>query len=673
VPRRGIVAALVVLAVLAGPVGVMARLQAALDGPSPAQDHAEVIAHGVTGMPAEQVAWRVVVDSAEPLEVAEPQERALGFALADADAIVVNDLTDGSQTRLAAGEASFTGNGVTQQRASLSDQTVSYYRLALVAAEAANDAGGDDLIFAGDRFAAPDGNRDLDLVRDVLQRDEATSLDDSGYPVLILVTAGELEVSTGGEPQTLGAGAAAEFRGDLDLTGAAQGETAFVAAVIGPDVPAPPRFFGTVALGVYACEQGVTADDLENPADPTATGCVPVTADFDVALRTGADEEIALADATEREDGLYLWEGLTFGDYEIGQPSELPAGYGDLALYDVDGNALGTGELTIDRQTPDVRVNFYLFASATGSVTVHVANCPPGMTAETLAGDFCEPATGGYDLAIELFEGDGQGTALTLADATADAGGYTWSGFELPASGEARTLGIHEPTLPEGFDGYVVVGAEGPLEYVEDGAGPAFFAFDLSLEAPATELTVYNFQPGEATTGEVSLTAYLCPTADATNDECLAGGTYALDDVMIVAPGEASALTLGNAGADGDTLRWGDLPLGTYSFNLSDVVISGASVDRILGVTGGEEGQFSFELTADAPTVDLQVLVVAEGDAPPADDAGDADNDGLTDDEEAELGTDPNLDNTDGDCATDGVEVDAETDPLDPDDAPACE
>jgi hypothetical protein len=142
---------------------------------------------------------------------------------------------------------------------------------------------------------------------------------------------------------------------------------------------------------------------------------------------------------------------------------------------------------------------------------------------------------------------------------------------------------------------------------------------------------------------------------------------------MIVAPGEASALTLGNASADGDTLRWGDLPLGTYSFNLSDVVISGASVDRILGVTGGEEGQFSFELTADAPSVDLQVLVVAEGDAPPADDAGDADNDGLTDDEEAELGTDPNLDNTDGDCATDDVEVDAETDPLDPDDAPACE
>ncbi len=614
--RRVIVAVLVVLMVLAGPVGVVARLQAALDGPSPAQDHAEVIAHGVAGMPADQVAWRVVADSAEALDVAQPEERALGFSLADADAIVVNDLSDGSQTRLAAGEAAFTGGGVLQQRASLGDQTVSYYRLALVAADAAKDAGGDDLVFAGDRFAAPDGNRDLDLVRDVLQRDETTGLDDSGYPVLILVTAGELSVSTGTQPQTLSAGEAAEFSGDLELTGAAQEDTAFVAAVIGPRVPAPPRFFGTIALGVYACEEGVTADDLENAADPTATGCAPVTEDFDVALLTAADEKIALSEATVPEDGVHVWEGLAFGDYEIGEPSKLPAGYSDQALYDADGNALDTGELTIDRQTPDVRVNLYLFAAATGSVTVHVANCPPGMTAETLAGDFCDPATGEFDLRIELLEGDGQGKSLALTDATEDAGAYTWSGIELPASGDARTLGVRETTLPAGFDAYVAVGSGGPLEFVEDGAGLSYFAFDLSLESPSAELTIYNFQPGEAT-GEVSITAYLCPTADATDEECLAGDTYAIDGLTIVAPGEASALTVDNATADGETLRWSGLGLGTYSFNLADLVISDASVDRILGVTAGDEGQFSFELTADAPSVDLQVLVVADGDAPP--------------------------------------------------------
>lgn len=669
----------VVLAVLAGPVGVMARLQTTVDGPSPAQDHAEVIAQGVAGMPAEQIAWRVVVDEAEPLDVAEPQERALGFALADADAIVVNDLSDGTQTRLAAGEASFVADGVLQQRASLGEQTASYYRLALVPVESANDEGGDQLVFGGDGFAAPDGNRDIDLVRDVLQQDEKTSLDDAGYPVLILVTAGELEVDAGGgEPQTMTTGDAAEFSGDLDLTGTDAGETAFVAAVIGPEVPVPPRFFGTIALGVYACEVGVAPDDLENPGDPASTGCAPVTESFDVALLTATDDQIPLANARNPEDGLYVWEGLAFGDYGIGKPSEVPAGTTDQVLYDADGNALETGELTIDRQTPDVRVNLYLFAAASGSVTVHVLNCPPGMTAETLAGDSCDPATEGFDLVIELFEGDGQGDSLTLADATEDAGGYTWSEIELPASGEARTLGLHETTLPEGFETYVAVGPEGPLEFVEDGAGPAYFSFDLSTEAPGIQLTVYNFQPGEAT-GEVSLTAYLCPSAEATDEECIANGTYPIDDVLIVTPGEDPPLTLDNATADGDTLRWSGLTLGSYGLNLGDVAISGdVSIDQILGVTGGENGQYSFELTADAPSVDIQLLVVGEEvvASPPPDETDDdtdtdADGDGLTDAEEVDLGTDPAVADSDGDGADDGIEVDAGTDPLDPNSAPS--
>src|SRR5215211_4888355 len=55
ISRRGLIGLVVVLAVLAGPVGVMARLQGTPDGPSPAQDHAEVIAQGVSGMPGDQV------------------------------------------------------------------------------------------------------------------------------------------------------------------------------------------------------------------------------------------------------------------------------------------------------------------------------------------------------------------------------------------------------------------------------------------------------------------------------------------------------------------------------------------------------------------------------------------------------------------------------------------
>src|SRR5262245_52094537 len=83
-----LVAMLVLGLLLVGPGGALALLQAAQDGPSPAQGHAEVIAHGVSQMPAQQIAWRVVIDSAENLDTAEPLSRPLGFALADQDAIV---------------------------------------------------------------------------------------------------------------------------------------------------------------------------------------------------------------------------------------------------------------------------------------------------------------------------------------------------------------------------------------------------------------------------------------------------------------------------------------------------------------------------------------------------------------------------------------------------------
>ena len=52
--------------------------------------------------------------------------------------------------------------------------------------------------------------------------------------------------------------------------------------------------------------------------------------------------------------------------------------------------------------------------------------------------------------------------------------------------------------------------------------------------------------------------------------------------------------------------------------------------------------------------------------APPPDDDTDTDEDGLTDLDEATLGTDPANPDTDGDTFTDGEEVDAGTDPLDP-------
>lgn len=53
-----------------------------------------------------------------------------------------------------------------------------------------------------------------------------------------------------------------------------------------------------------------------------------------------------------------------------------------------------------------------------------------------------------------------------------------------------------------------------------------------------------------------------------------------------------------------------------------------------------------------------------------ADSLPDADGDGLSDDAEAGLGTDPAVADTDGDGTGDGDEIDGNTDPLDADDKP---
>ncbi|WP_350284985.1 Calx-beta domain-containing protein [uncultured Croceitalea sp.] len=86
--------------------------------------------------------------------------------------------------------------------------------------------------------------------------------------------------------------------------------------------------------------------------------------------------------------------------------------------------------------------------------------------------------------------------------------------------------------------------------------------------------------------------------------------------------------------------------------------------ENIVDFAGLPEGNYEFTFTtsgAQAPctdeSIDITIAVV--------DCLQDADNDGLSDDEEGQLGTDPNNPDTDGDTILDGQEVDDGTDPLD--------
>src|SRR5688500_12571783 len=110
---RTALAAVAVLLALASVLGVAAgRMFQEQRGnaSSPASNHAEVIAQGVASLPATDVAWRVTRASA-PREMNRPDDRDLGFVLADADALQLVDIETGVQNRLAAGEAQFVRDG----------------------------------------------------------------------------------------------------------------------------------------------------------------------------------------------------------------------------------------------------------------------------------------------------------------------------------------------------------------------------------------------------------------------------------------------------------------------------------------------------------------------------------------------------------------------------------
>ena len=649
------------LLLLAAPAGAAVLRQVAPDAPSPALGHAEVIAQGVAPMPAAQVAWRVVEDTAELPADAPIQERALGFALAEAGPIVVSDLSFGTQTRLAAGEAGFVANGVQQQRASLGATPAPYYRLALVPAEDATDPGGDTLLFAGDAFAAPvaqgGGGFDLDLVRDVLDPDEETELRGAASPTLVLATAGTIEVETadGAPPVALAAGEAATFEGDLILLGAGSGASTFVAAVIGPEVPPPPAPpVGSIALTVLGCPPGLSpaaAQEGGFAADLVAD-CGPVALDPAPALLTAAGEPIAPSE-TDAEAAEYVWGGMPYGTYGVAEPT-LPDGFDAYLLVAGDGQVIDPEQLTISDAAPDAAATLYLFQpDQTGSLTLVAFNCPEGMTRENLVGDTCPAAEGEYDFTLAASDGV---TVYTSLDATVSGNVFTWE--NLPYD----TYAVRESQLPAGYIDYVIP----DLEF--DAAAGAY-PVTLGPEDPDQGYNVYNFLSGPPSGGgSITVRVFDCPPGmgreDLVGDICQASSGF--DLTLHLAGG--GTLGLADAVVEGNVVTWEALPPGDYY--VEETTLPPGYVDAYAPNTptsGLNPAAYLVAVTAEQPDADLAIYNLAPADEP----LPDADGDGLTDSAETDvIGTDPNNPDTDADGRTDSDEVGPQgipTDPLDPD------
>jgi hypothetical protein len=363
-PNSRVIKALVALLALVLTFGAAGGAIAATGG-TPASGHAEVIAQGVSELPNIPVIWRVAKLDAQPADKAPVAERLLGFALADKQPMLVADDGTGDETRLGPGEALFVHQGAQQTRASLSGDPVPYYIIDFMPASDVDMLGSAELVFASDEFAAPSGRRDLDLVRDVLQPKEVSTLEQGFTPTLVLVTEGTVRITPeGGESVVLRAGQAATFDAALSLKATGSKHAAFVAAIVGSDTkpvskPQPPLPMprGSIGIAMYACPEGST---IENFVPET---CLPAG---DIASWTLSGDllttNLSSADG-EYADGTLVWDGLHLGDYEL-WPNDYAEGYSDYyirASAGVARNEDGSTSVTIDSSFPDMVLEAYVF------------------------------------------------------------------------------------------------------------------------------------------------------------------------------------------------------------------------------------------------------------------------------------------------------------------------
>ncbi|MCC6314265.1 MAG: hypothetical protein IT337_09645 [Thermomicrobiales bacterium] len=650
---------------IAVPAMAFALQRLTADGPSPASGHASVIAQGVAPMPAPQVAWRVVLDTAETPGEAQAEQRALGFAVADRSAIAIYDPTTGAQTRLAAGEAAFVPSGVSEYRSALGATPVGYYRIALVPAEQATDAGGDRMVFAGTTFTAPVGRAfDLDLVRDVLDAGDETSLPDTGTPTLILATAGTVEVQErNGVPTRLAAGQASAFSGPLVVSGSGPRVSSFVAAVIGPEMPEPPAPpTGSISMQVLACQPGLTPIAAAN-AGWTAQvlqSCAARPLDPPPALMLANGQPLS-PDVADPSSGAYRWTGLLFSPFPVAEPT-LPKGYEEWVLFDdagqivaasadsgISATSANPGVLTVGAAQPDVRTTLFLFAPGDGELTVNAFGCPAGMTAQTLDPSRCDPLESG--LGLELIDvATGAGQQPAAADA-AKPGVIAWDNLAL---GDYL---LNLTALPEGYDLAIVGGADydsasGMWQiHLEENAKSA--ALNLFALRPATEIgsigvRVFDCPPGMTAD---TLVGDACPAADASGLS-LIDSTGAVHDA-------------GSGSLQGNQIVWSNLAPGPYVLQTGGV---GSAYGNAIvpGASRIAPGQFAIFVTEDKPEASATMYRLASENSPQVD----SDGDGLPDAQETAMGTDPYNPDTDGDGRTDADEIAqrrVRTDPLNPD------
>ncbi|MDQ4099565.1 MAG: thrombospondin type 3 repeat-containing protein [Chloroflexota bacterium] len=307
--RRHPVVWVLALVLTLGSVGAAMAQALGPAGPSPATGHASVIAHGVVTASGEESVWRVNTREAELGAVAQEFTNH-SFVIADGTPLLLTDDDTGGRMRLATGEAALIEAGRSVSIESFGPPE-SYYLITLAPASEVTARTDESIVFSvmplygSEPFPLAAGAYDMDLVRDVLTDDELSGIAQGTAPTVVLVTSGELLITSENGETTLTAGQAASFSGQLGFAGQADG-TSFVAAYLGASLPslatpaATPLLATPVASPVASPEATPAAsppaapdppEEPEETEEPTAEpAAVDDTTDTDGDGLTDAQE-----------------------------------------------------------------------------------------------------------------------------------------------------------------------------------------------------------------------------------------------------------------------------------------------------------------------------------------------------------------------------------------------
>jgi hypothetical protein len=499
------------LFLLLSPLGYVAAtsLVTTLTEPSPAVGRAQVVTQGISELPGSQYVMRVVRRTAPALGDAKVGRRVLGFALATDEPILITDVEpDGTfkdRARLAPGEAYMTLDDTRQIRASLSGKPTQYLSIEFVPPDQARNIGTGELLFVSDPITAPPGQRDVDLVRNVLAQQDIAKVPNTGGQVMLLATDGAIDIlPKRGRGFRLQSGESAVVNADeleirpskttaygvpsndlAGLTNMLQTDNpvaGYVVVVIGPEVPKPgeptptstgapistaptptadattaPQTLGSIGVTGRLCNPGVTLESISD------ANCPVLPEGFDLAL-VGGNSSKSLADAS-RVDMSWYWADLPLGTYAL-SATALPRGATD---YFIPGSAAVGGSsatgytITLDPNSPNILLPVYFLREqsqpTTSAVTFTIQACQQGLVN-------CG-SPGQYNVDPKPYLVGPNGQTLTAADAQRSGDAYAWS---LPAG----TWSFYQQGWQSYYyvDGTTIEGGS-PYVFTTDGSGSA--------------------------------------------------------------------------------------------------------------------------------------------------------------------------------------------------------